>query len=127
MRASRLDHLVLTVRDLDRTVAWYVAVLGMRPLESGEGRRALVLGQQTLNLHLAGHEIEPHAAAPTPGSSDLCFLVDPSIAGVQAELDALGVAVEVGPVAREGATGPMTSVYVRDPDGNLVEIAVANA
>jgi catechol 2,3-dioxygenase-like lactoylglutathione lyase family enzyme len=127
VRALRLDHVVLTVRDLDRAVGWYVEVLGARPLAIEGEPRALVLGDQRLNVHLAGREIDPHAEAPTPGSADLCFLVEGPLDAVRRELDALGVPVELGPVPREGAIGSMTSLYVRDPDANLVEIAVPNA
>jgi catechol 2,3-dioxygenase-like lactoylglutathione lyase family enzyme len=124
VRARRLDHVVLTVRDLDRAVSWYVAVLGARPVVSDGRRRAVLVGEQRLNLHLLGREIEPHAAAPTAGSADLCVIVDGPVDAVRRELDALGVVVEVGPVPRKGAVGPMTSLYVRDPDENLVELGV---
>jgi catechol 2,3-dioxygenase-like lactoylglutathione lyase family enzyme len=114
MRIESLDHLVLTVRDLDATVEFYVA-LGMEHELFAGGRHALRFGAQKLNLHEAGREFEPHAAAPLPGSADLCFLVD--------ELDTSRLEIVEGPVTREGAVGPLTSVYVRDPDGNLVELA----
>jgi catechol 2,3-dioxygenase-like lactoylglutathione lyase family enzyme len=123
LRAVRLDHLVLTVASIDRTVRFYTAVLGMTEVVFGEGRRALAFGDQKLNLHQAGHEYEPKAARPTPGSADLCFLTDADPAAVGAWLRARGVAVEEGPVSRTGAVGPITSFYFRDPDGNLVELA----
>ena len=114
MKIESLDHLVLTVRDLDATVAFYER-LGMRHVEFAPGRHALAFGSQKLNLHVADHELEPKAARPTPGSADLCFLVD--------ELDASGLNVIEGPVERTGATGTIRSVYVRDPDDNLVELS----
>jgi catechol 2,3-dioxygenase-like lactoylglutathione lyase family enzyme len=109
-----LDHLVLTVRDLAATIAFYER-LGLQHEEFAPGRHALRFGTQKLNLHVVGHELEPHAALPTPGSADLCFLVD------RLDLDALDV--ELGPVDRAGAAGRLRSVYVRDPDGNLVELS----
>ena len=120
MRARSLDHLVLTVADVETTVNFYARVLGMEPETFDGGRRALRFGEQKLNLHRVGAEIEPYARSPTPGSADLCFVVD-SLAGVVDELAGLGVSNEEGPVARAGARGPMRSVYFRDPDGNLVE------
>jgi catechol 2,3-dioxygenase-like lactoylglutathione lyase family enzyme len=117
-----LDHLVLTVADPEATVAWYASALGLRRVEFGEGRLALGFGGQKINLHRAGHEIEPKAARPTPGSSDLCFLTA-SLAEVIARLGRSGTPIEVGPVRRAGATGPLVSIYLRDPDGNLVEVA----
>ena len=118
-----LDHLVLTVRDLDATVRFYGEGLGMELREFAEGRKALHFGRQKINLHLAGREFEPKAAQPTPGSADLCFLTEHPLAEVSARLASLGYPVIEGPVARTGATWPIRSIYVRDPDGNLVEIA----
>jgi catechol 2,3-dioxygenase-like lactoylglutathione lyase family enzyme len=114
VKVAALDHLVLTVRDLEATVAFYER-LGMRHVVFGQGRHALAFGSQKLNLHVAGREHEPKAAVPTPGSADLCFLVD--------ELDVEWLTVVEGPVEREGATGRIRSVYVRDPDGNLIELS----
>jgi len=123
MHIDRLDHLVLTVRDLDATVAFYTRVLGMQVVTFGAQKRtALSFGNQKINLHVAGREFEPKALHPTPGSADLCFVTDVPLAEVQAHLAACGVAVEEGPVGRTGAVGPITSVYVRDPDRNLIEI-----
>jgi catechol 2,3-dioxygenase-like lactoylglutathione lyase family enzyme len=118
-----LDHLVLTVRDLDATVRFYVDGLGMRLETFGEGRKALHFGSQKINLHVAGHEFEPKAAHPTPGSGDLCFLSERPLAEISERLALLGYPIIDGPVARAGATGPIRSIYTRDPDGNLVEIA----
>lgn len=123
MRLDRLDHLVLTVADIDATVAFYAGVLGMRH-EGLEGRHALHFGRQKINLHARGREFEPKAAHSTPGSGDLCLITTDTLDAVVARLTAAGVAIEEGPVARSGALGPMRSVYMRDPDRNLVEIAV---
>lgn len=127
MNIIRVDHLVLTVADLDATIAWYQAVLGMRQVTFGGGRHALAFGQQKINLHLAGHELEPKAHRPLPGSVDLCLVSATSLDDVQAHLRALGVPIESGPVARTGALGPITSVYLRDPDHNLIEVATYDA
>jgi catechol 2,3-dioxygenase-like lactoylglutathione lyase family enzyme len=123
MRIEELDHLVLTVTDIDRTRAFYERVLGMETLVFGEGRHALMFGTQKLNLHEAGQEFEPKAAAPTPGSADLCFLTNSSMAEVVEHLEANSVEIIEGPVRRTGATGPIKSVYFRDPDGNLLEVS----
>jgi len=121
-----LDHLVLTVRDIGATLAFY-GVLGMDAVTfraaDGSTRHALRFGRQKINLHEAGAEFAPHAASPVPGSADLCFLTTTPLGAWQAHLAARGIAVEAGPVARSGAEGPITSLYIRDPDGNLVEIA----
>ena len=123
-----LDHLVLTVADLGRTVRFYVDVLGMQEQRFGAAdgtqRVALTFGRQKINLHQAGAEFAPHAAAPAPGTADLCFLTKEALATWQAHFAALGVAVEEGPVTRTGATGPIRSLYVRDPDCNLIEVSV---
>jgi catechol 2,3-dioxygenase-like lactoylglutathione lyase family enzyme len=126
-RVERIDHLVLTVADVERTVEFYRQVLGMRAVTFGAGRRALAFGEQKLNLHRAGHEFEPKAARPTPGSADLCLITSTPLADVVAHLVASAVPVEEGPVARTGALGPITSVYFRDPDGNLIEVSNYNA
>lgn len=124
---AALDHLVLTVADVEATVAFYTAVLGMgaeefRPAD-GSRRMALTFGAQKINLHRAGAEFEPKAKVPRPGSADLCFLSQTPLADWQRHLAAQGVAVEEGPVPRTGATGPILSLYIRDPDGNLIEIS----
>lgn len=123
MYINCLDHLVLTVRDIDTTCAFYQQVLGMQVVVFGEGRRALQFGRQKLNLHRAGHEFEPKAQYPTPGSADLCFLTDIPLAQVMEHLLVCGIALEAGPVEKTGANGPIRSIYIRDPDGNLLEIA----
>ncbi len=123
MRIDHLDHLVLTVADIDATVAFYTRVLGMEDVEFGGGRRALAFGPSKINLHEAGREFEPKAERPTPGSADLCLITLDPIEQVRRELAEAGVALEEGPVGRTGARGPLLSVYLRDPDGNLVEIS----
>ncbi len=124
-----LDHLVLTVADLGATVAFYEKALGMTAehfdAADGSTRTALKFGRQKINLHLAGAEFAPHAATPTRGSADLCFLSVEPLADWQRHFATLGIVVEEGPVRRTGATGPILSVYLRDPDGNLVEISNA--
>ncbi len=123
MRIDQLDHLVLTVRDLDATLAFYTRVLGMEAVTFAGGRRALAFGAQKINLHVQGKEFEPKADHPTPGSADLCFLTHVPLEEVQRHLTACGVSVIEGPVQRTGAQGPILSVYVRDPDQNLIEVA----
>jgi len=122
VRIRSLDHLVLTVADIEATVAFYER-LGLRREVFGGRRVALSFGEQKINLHAAGGEIMPHAQLPTPGSADLCFLVDGRIEDVAAELAAAGIEVEIGPVDRTGAQGPLRSLYLRDPDANLVELS----
>jgi len=122
MRIRALDHLVLTVADPDATVAFYER-LGMRREVFGEGRIALRFGEQKINLHRAGAEFEPHAAAPEPGSADFCLLVDGPLADVERDLQQAGIPIELGPVERTGATTKLRSLYLRDPDGNLVELS----
>jgi catechol 2,3-dioxygenase-like lactoylglutathione lyase family enzyme len=117
-----LDHLVLTVADVEAAVAFYERV-GMRREVFGGDRVALRFGSQKINLHQAGAEIEPHARVPTPGSADLCLLVDGPLEQVERELRDADIAIELGPVPRTGATGPIRSLYIRDPDGNLIELA----
>lgn len=123
MKIDRLDHLVLTVRDLNATCEFYHRVLGMEEITFGEGRKALQFGQQKINLHQAGKEFEPKAARPTPGSADLCFITSTPLNEVIEHLKTCGVEIEAGPVARTGALGPIKSVYLRDPDHNLLEIS----
>lgn len=117
-----LDHLVLTVADIEASVAFYCGVLGMERVTFAGGRTALGFGRQKINLHQKGREFEPKALVPLPGSADLCFVAAIPLAQVRARLDAAAIAIAEGPVARTGAVGPITSLYVRDPDGNLVEI-----
>jgi catechol 2,3-dioxygenase-like lactoylglutathione lyase family enzyme len=123
MLGLRLDHLVLTVRDIDVTVHFYTTVLGMTAQSFGEGRQALRFGDQKLNLHQAGNEFQPRADVPTPGSADLCLITETTLERAMAHVRACGVTIIEGPVRRTGATGPLVSFYLRDPDGNLIEIA----
>lgn len=120
---DRIDHLVLTVFDLERTIDFYARVLGMEPVSFAEGRRGLAFGRQKLNLHQAGREFEPKALKPGPGAIDLCFISETPLAQVMEELKRHGVAIIAGPVPKTGALGPMMSVYFRDPDGNLIEVS----
>lgn len=124
---KRLDHFVLTVTDMEAALAFYTDVLGMEAelFEPADGsrRHALRFGQSKINLHQAGAEFEPKAARATPGSADLCFLTEESIAKWQSHFAACGIVVEEGPIARTGAMGPIMSLYVRDPDGNLIEVS----
>jgi catechol 2,3-dioxygenase-like lactoylglutathione lyase family enzyme len=123
MDLEAIDHVVLTVRDIPTSIAFYTRVLGMREVVFGDDRRALAFGRSKLNLHQAGREFEPKAAHPTPGAIDLCLLVRTPIAEVVRQLAAQGAAIQAGPVERTGAQGPILSVYVRDPDGNLIELS----
>lgn len=123
MHVDSLDHLVLTVADVDASSAFYQRVLGMQPVSFGGGRKALAFGAHKINLHQLGQEFEPKAARPTAGSADLCLLTSLPLAQVIEHLQACAVAVEQGPIQRTGAQGPILSVYIRDPDGNLIEIS----
>ena len=123
MQIQGIDHIVLTARDLTATLAFYQDVLGMRVETFGKQRKALIFGQQKINLHQQGQEFEPKAALPTPGSQDLCFIATTPLAQVITHLQRCGVEVLEGPVARTGATGSIRSVYFRDPDGNLIEVS----
>jgi catechol 2,3-dioxygenase-like lactoylglutathione lyase family enzyme len=123
MLIDHLDHLVLTVTDIDATADFYSRVLGMGVVIFEGGHRAVTFGEQKINLHQHGNEFDPKAAHPTPGSGDLCFITEIPLTDVQAHLAKNGVPIEVGPVRRTGAKGQMTSIYLRDPDNNLIEIA----
>ena len=120
---DRLDHLVLTTAREADCVHFYCPVLGMTLQTFGEGRKAFVFNGQKINLHIQGHEFEPKALHPMPGALDLCFIASVPLAQVQQHLAEHGVAIECGPVQRTGARGPILSVYVRDPDHNLIEIS----
>ncbi|HEX9810879.1 MAG TPA: VOC family protein [Burkholderiales bacterium] len=123
IKIESIDHVVLTVGDIDRTCAFYEKALGMQPAVFGGGRMALRFGTQKINLHRHGEEFEPKAGAPTPGSADLCFVTLVPLPDVIEHLKRCGVAIIDGPVPRTGARGPMTSVYFRDPDLNLIEVS----
>jgi catechol 2,3-dioxygenase-like lactoylglutathione lyase family enzyme len=124
VRIDRLDHLVLTVADIGATVDFYTRVLGMEAVTFGAGRTALAFGRSKINLHRAGHEFEPKAHRPTPGSADLCLIAEGPLEQVIEDLTEHGVPIEEGPVERTGATGPIRSVYFRDPDQNLIEVSI---
>jgi catechol 2,3-dioxygenase-like lactoylglutathione lyase family enzyme len=123
VRIDRIDHVVLTVDDIERTIGFYADVLGMTEVSFGSGRKALAFGSSKINLHQRGRELEPKAANPTPGSADLCLIADEPLEAVVADLAAHGVAIEEGQVSRTGARGSITSVYIRDPDRNLIELS----
>lgn len=127
LEISHLDHLVLTVSDLDKTCAFYEKVLGFEIITFGQGRRAMAFGKQKFNLHQAGQEFEPKALRPTPGSMDLCMITSLSPDIVVEMLRRAAVPIEAGPIARTGAQGPILSVYIRDPDHNLIEISSYDA
>jgi catechol 2,3-dioxygenase-like lactoylglutathione lyase family enzyme len=120
---DRLDHLVLTVRDMDATCAFYSRVLGMERRMFGDNRTALYFGRQKLNLHDAANPVDPNVRHAAPGSSDLCFITETPMADVIAHLEAEGISIITGPGERSGATGTLNSVYIYDPDENLIEIA----
>jgi catechol 2,3-dioxygenase-like lactoylglutathione lyase family enzyme len=120
---SHLDHLVLTVADVQRSLEFYERALGMTPVVFGEGRYALQFGDSKINLHRAGQEIAPHALRPVPGSADLCLIAATPLSRVIEHLHAQRIAIVAGPVTRTGARGELTSVYLHDPDGNLIEIS----
>ncbi|MFS0657131.1 VOC family protein [Bacillus sp. 179-C3.3 HS] len=119
----RLDHIVLTVHHIEDTIRFYTNVLGMKEETFGEGRKALRFGLQKINLHEIGNEFEPKSAHPLPGSADLCFITDLEMDDVLLHLRKQVVQIEEGPVERTGALGPVESVYIRDPDMNLIEIS----
>ena len=123
MKIDSIDHVVFTVRDLEQSCEFYRRVLGFEVVTFAGGRKGLSFGRQKLNLHAAGKEFEPKALHPTPGSVDLCFITSTPLEEVRRELAEKGVPVEVGPVEKVGAVGKLLSVYVRDPDQNLIEIA----
>jgi catechol 2,3-dioxygenase-like lactoylglutathione lyase family enzyme len=123
MKINNIDHLVLTVKDIKASCIFYTTVLGMEEISFGQGRKAVVFGDQKINFHQVGKEFEPRALQPTPGSEDLCFITKAPLSEVISHLQACGVQIIEGPVKRSGATGPIMSIYIRDPDQNLIEIA----
>ena len=123
IRINRLDHFVLTVASIEAACDFYSRVLGMEVRTFAEGRKSLHFGTSKINLHQAGHEFEPKADRPTPGSGDLCLIAATPLEQVVTHLRASGVAIIEGPVKRTGATGTIHSVYFRDPDGNLIEVS----
>lgn len=123
MNIEAIDHIVLTVKDINATCVFYAKVLGMQITSFGSGRKALSFGTQKINLHQYGKEFEPKAKKPTPGSADLCFITEIPISDVIEHLSMNGVKILEGPIQRTGAAGTIKSVYFRDPDGNLVEVS----
>ena len=123
MNIDAIDHIVLTVKDIDATCAFYAKATGMKVMRFGEGRVALAFGAQKINLHQVGREFEPKAHRPVAGSGDACFVTSVPIADVLAHLQRNGVEVIDGPVRRTGAVGTLMSVYFRDPDLNLIEVS----
>ena len=123
MTLEKLDHLVLPVSDIDTIAMFYTTYLGMEKRTFGEGRVALHFGNQKINLHPAGWDYEPKARVSIAGTADLCFIVSEQVQLLQADLVDSGVEIIEGPVVRTGATGRLCSIYVRDPDGNLIELS----
>jgi len=123
MKVDSLDHLVLTVKDISTTLSFYSKVLGMEIITFGAGRKALSFGTQKINLHEHEKGFEPKAQLPTPGSTDLCFLTSVPLSEAINHFIACGITILDGPVQRTGATGPILSVYFRDPDMNLIEVS----
>ena len=123
MKISKLDHFVLTVRNIERTVSFYTSVLGMKKEVFGQGRVALKFGDQKINLHEFGNEFEPKAGNPMPGSADLCFITKTPLNEALSHVKSFGVEIIEGPVERTGAKGSILSFYFRDPDDNLIEVA----
>jgi len=123
IKIDRLDHLVLTVADIDATCAFYARAMGMGVVEFANGRFSLTFGHQKINLHQLEHEFEPKAAHPMPGSADLCFIAASSLPEVITHLQSCDIRIIAGPIARTGAMGAMLSVYFRDPDMNLIEVS----
>ena len=123
MNIDRIDHVVMTVRSVDATCAFYERVLGMQPVTFAGGRRALAFGRQKINLHEAGREFEPKAHLAAPGTLDICLVTTTPLPQVIEHLARCNVTYIEGPVAKTGATGPLRSVYFRDPDQNLIEVS----
>ncbi|ALB28837.1 VOC family protein [Companilactobacillus heilongjiangensis] len=123
MQIKSLDHLVLTVADIEATCQFYSTILGMQVISFDQGRKALHFGNKKINLHQKGHEYEPKAKYPTPGSADLCLIAETPLDSVIEELKQNNISIEQGPIAKHGALGDIESVYLHDPDQNLIEIS----
>lgn len=123
MNIDRLDHLVLTVANIETTCEFYQRVMGMQVITFGENRKALAFGEQKINLHQVGLEFEPKAHHPTPGAADLCFITMTPLVEIMEHLQRCNIEIIEGPVQRSGALGPMLSIYFRDPDLNLIEVS----
>ncbi|WP_102348896.1 VOC family protein [Bacillus sp. Marseille-P3661] len=123
MIIDRIDHIVLTVKDVERTVDFYSNVLGMEVQVYGGKWKTMAFGQQRINLHELGSEVPIRAQNPTPGSADICLIASTPIEEVIQHVKAKGVEIEEGPIMRAGALGQLESIYFRDPDNNLVEVS----
>jgi catechol 2,3-dioxygenase-like lactoylglutathione lyase family enzyme len=123
MKINKIDHLVLTVNDINASCTFYTSILGMQEISFAQGRKAVTFGDQKINFHQVGKELEPSALHPMSGSGDLCFITENPLSEVISHLQSCGVEIIEGPVQRSGAAGPITSIYIRDPDRNLIEIA----
>lgn len=123
MKIKNLDHLVLTVADIDKTIEFYTHIMGFEVVTFGENRKALIFGNQKINLHQKGHEFEPKAETPTCGSADLCFIAETDVHEIMEELRQKNIEIIEGIVERTGAVGKIKSVYFRDPDYNLIEVS----
>lgn len=123
MRITSIDHIVLTVADIEKTIQFYTEVLGFELITFGNNRKALRFGNQKINLHQKGREFEPKALFPTSGSADICFITETGLEDVLKELQAKNIQITEGIVERTGALGKIRSVYLRDPDSNLIELS----
>ena len=123
MKVSKLDHFIITANNLEKTIDFYSRILGMEQQTYSDGRKALIFGDQKINLHEAGKEFKPHAQNPLPGSADLCFITRTPMQQVISHLTTCNVSIIEGPLEKSGASGPLLSIYIRDPDNNLIEIA----
>ena len=123
MKVSKLDHFIITANNLEKTIDFYSRILGMEQQTYSDGRKALIFGDQKINLHEAGKEFKPHAQNPLPGSADLCFITRTPMQQVISHLTTCNVSIIEGPLEKSGASGPLFSIYIRDPDNNLIEIA----
>lgn len=123
MRINHIDHIVLTVANIDKTIKFYTQIMGFEVITFGDNRKALAFGNQKINLHQKDHEFEPKAERPTPGSADLCFITQTDIHDVLEELKQKHIEIIEGIVDRTGAVGKIKSIYFRDPDQNLIEVS----
>jgi catechol 2,3-dioxygenase-like lactoylglutathione lyase family enzyme len=123
MKIKSIDHIVLTVSDISQTCRFYTKILGMEEITFLNDRKALKFGNQKINLHLKGREFDPKAKEPTPGSADICLIVETPLQKVISQLKRSGIQIEDGPLERTGAQGALISIYIRDPDGNLLELS----
>lgn len=120
---SAIDHIVLTVKDIDRSVRFYSQCLGCNVIRFGDDRFAVQIGSSKINFHQSDSPVKPHAIKPTAGSAHFCLLSSLTPEAIESFLKTQNIEIELGPVSRNGARGPITSFYLRDPDSNLVEIA----